>query len=145
VSYSVLYLALKTNRDVPVIKLEDDNTVKSVRDQLIALMDAGYDDGVVPVLHKVEDTNDYRLTGIIGASELEHALSKSLYLLEQDISLISVVIGIVADEADSPVHFNTEKGHAYGESSVSSLLETSSHVGVDPFDFSLYLNQVGLT
>lgn len=62
------------NGDLDVIRLDRDNTVKTVRDQLQGLVDAGFDDGGFPIVKK-DDSDALRLVGFIGASELEHALS----------------------------------------------------------------------
>lgn len=134
-------LCAQADRDVPVIRLDYDNTVRSVRDQLVALVDSGYEDGVIPVLRKADDEDNVRLVGVIGASELEHALSECDSACTFR-SILTYTSGIVADEADSPIYFYAEKGHPFGESSTSSLFETSSHVGQDPFDLGVYLNQV---
>lgn len=62
----------QADRDVEVIKMEDNNTVKSLRDKLQVLMFAGREDSGFPILR--EDDAGPRLVGYIGASELEHAL-----------------------------------------------------------------------
>ena len=60
--------------------------------------------------------------------------------------VLKALAGIVADEADSAVHFQRERRFGFGEvssSSISSL--TTAEVGravVDPFDFSVYMDQV---
>jgi chloride channel 3/4/5 len=59
-----------------VIRLENSNTVKNLRDQLQLMLTSGNDDGGFPILRKVdEDEENYRMVGYIGANELEHALS----------------------------------------------------------------------
>jgi hypothetical protein len=51
--------------------------------------------------------------------------------------------GIVADEAREHVRFHTTYGHGdMASSSISSLVESVGHDGVDPFDFSVYMDQV---
>ncbi|KDQ57485.1 hypothetical protein JAAARDRAFT_130295 [Jaapia argillacea MUCL 33604] len=123
-----------TNRDVEVIYVDKQNTVRTLRDQLQELVFAGYEDGGFPILRKV-GTGDgvgegLRMIGYIGASELEHALS------------------IVADAASSPVQFHTAQTHFRGDLASSSvsfndLLEASQ--AMDPLDFSVYMDQAPLT
>lgn len=63
------------------------------------------------------------MIGYIGANELEHALS------------------IVADDAETQVRFHTIDVDEYHmTSSVSSLAESEDED--DPFDFSMYMDQV---
>ena len=53
--------------------------------------------------------------------------------------------GIVADDADKRVTFHTTTpyGHAHGmASSFSSAAGEPGSAGVDPFDFSYYMDQV---
>jgi chloride channel 3/4/5 len=69
---------LQTDRDVVVIRLDHENTVESLRDQLQALLCAGHDDAGLPILRNDEARGaGLRMVGYIGASELEHALSAS--------------------------------------------------------------------
>jgi len=117
-----------TVRDVEVIRLDRLNTVKSLRDQLQALVSMGNDDSGFPILRRDDnDQNEMRLVGYIGANELEHALS------------------IVADDADNEVYFHTTYAHNLAASSISSLLETAQGPVMDPFDFSVYMDQAPLT
>lgn len=123
--------SLQTDRDVDTIRLDEENTVQSLRDQLLRHV-AVEEDGGFPILR--QDENGLRMLGYIGAGELEHGLS------------------IVADEADSAVTFHTTSayGHdAYGFSSISSLAEEEAAGGVvrgsDPFDFSIYMDNAPLT
>jgi chloride channel 3/4/5 len=58
-----------------VIRLDRQNTVKSLRDQLQALVYTGNDDSGFAILKKAKDDEGMRLVGYIGANELEHALS----------------------------------------------------------------------
>ncbi|TFY72949.1 hypothetical protein EVG20_g64 [Dentipellis fragilis] len=117
------------DRDVEVIRVDHANTVKSIRDQLQQLVSTGYYDSGFPILR--EDEGGPRLVGYIGANELEHALS------------------IVADEADSHVHFHNTRAsglHRMTSSSVSSLIaEGSGNAEPDPFDFTVYMDQAPLT
>ncbi|EIN11917.1 hypothetical protein PUNSTDRAFT_61841 [Punctularia strigosozonata HHB-11173 SS5] len=120
------------NRDVEVIRVDRENTVKSLCDQLQQLLSSGTDDSGFPILRPDDrkDGGGMRMIGYIGASELEHALS------------------IVADEADSPVSFRVTQAHQHGDitsSSISSLAETSIYAAGDPFDFSVYMDQAPLT
>lgn len=57
------------------IRLDKENTVKSLRDQLQAVVSAGYGDGGLPILQR--EPGGSKLLGYIGVSELEHALSES--------------------------------------------------------------------
>ncbi|EPQ57244.1 clc channel [Gloeophyllum trabeum ATCC 11539] len=120
-----------TDRDVDIIRADRQNTVESLRDKLQGLVAAGYDDGGFPIVRKVDnETEGLRLIGYIGANELEHALS------------------IVADSADSPVHFRTGEAYRHGDlaaSSISFSSMTENHPAVDPFDFSVYMDQAPLT
>jgi len=65
------------DRDVDVIQVYRQNTVRSLRDQLQALLCSGNDDSGFPILRKGEDEDRSRMIGYIGANELEHALSRS--------------------------------------------------------------------
>ncbi|KAJ6593967.1 clc channel [Mycena capillaripes] len=117
-----------TVRDVEVIRLGQPNTVRSLIDQLQALLSTGNDDGGFPILRKDRDDHDnWRMVGYIGANELEHALS------------------IVADDPDDEVQFHAEFSHrGFASASFSSLLE-SGQPDMDPFDFSIYMDQAPLT
>lgn len=55
----------------------------SLRDKLLALNMSGNDDGGFPILRSDSGGDGSRMVGYIGASELEHALSK-LYPITQD-------------------------------------------------------------
>ncbi|KAF7965832.1 hypothetical protein HWV62_41252 [Athelia sp. TMB] len=115
-----------TNRDVAVIHADGENTVKSLRDQLQSLLLSGHDDGGFPIVSEHMDTGEKRLTGYIGANELEHALS------------------IVADEAEEEISFHTNYGRReMTSSSVSSFVD--GHSGINPFDFTVYMDQAPLT
>ena len=131
-SYQPTSLSFQTDREIDTIRLDEDNTVKSLRDQLLNLVSIE-EDGGFPIL-RPEDGGS-RMVGYIGANELEHALS------------------IVADEADALVTFHTTSayGHgAYATASIYSLPEdevvaNEGVVGHDPFDFSIYMDEAPLT
>ncbi|KAH9858448.1 chloride channel [Lenzites betulinus] len=117
-----------TDRDVDVIRVDRENTVKSLRDQLQFLVESGNSDSGFPILRPDEEGT--RMVGYIGANELEHALS------------------IVADDPDQPITFTAGSPHHGGPmaSSISSLAETGSNfIGADPYDFSYYMDQAPLT
>ncbi|KAF8893807.1 voltage-gated chloride channel [Infundibulicybe gibba] len=116
-----------TARDVEVIKLDQKNTVKSLRDQLLTLTSSGNDDGGFPILRRDSNDDDMRLVGYIGSNELEHALS------------------IVADAADDEVFFNPTYSHNIMASSSISSFEGAHCPTPDPFDFSAYMDQAPLT
>ncbi|KAJ7096255.1 clc channel [Mycena epipterygia] len=120
-----------TVRDAEVIRLDHPNTVRTLIDQLQALLSTGNDDGGFPILRKDGDDryDNLRMVGYIGANELEHALS------------------IVADDPDDEVQFHPEFTHhgGFASASFSSLLETGQGPEVDPLDFSIYMDQAPLT
>jgi chloride channel 3/4/5 len=62
---------------VDTIKLEERNTMESLRDKLLTLNMSGNDDGGFPILRTDANHDGTRMVGYIGASELEHALSKN--------------------------------------------------------------------
>ncbi|KAG6333678.1 hypothetical protein ID866_5408 [Astraeus odoratus] len=117
-----------TNRDAITIRLERLNTVKSLRDQLQSLLDAGHDDSGFPIL-RTNGVGGMRMVGYIGASELEHALA------------------IVADEPDEKVHFETTYSRTGRDmtASFSSWNDNSFQPGEDPLDFSVYMDEAPLT
>lgn len=57
-----------------MIRLDDSNTVKSLRDKLRDALSAGYADSGFPILRS--DTEGMRTAGYIGINELEHALGR---------------------------------------------------------------------
>lgn len=59
-----------------MIRVDEENTVQSLRDKLQALLNAGNDDSGFPILRSDRDDGS-RMVGYIGANELEHALSES--------------------------------------------------------------------
>ncbi|KAJ3762431.1 chloride channel [Lentinula raphanica] len=117
-------------RDVDVIRLDHDNTVKSLRDKLQDfLQHDGNQDAGLPILRVDEHEDDStRLVGVIGARELEHALY------------------MVADHPDEIVTFQTPYSHhPLASSSISSLLDDTNRSSFDMFDFSVYMDQAPLT
>lgn len=133
---------VQADRDADVIKVDQENTVKSLRDQLLGLVSGDEDKGF-PILR--QDDGGMRMVGYIGANELEHALSmvcNSCIYLKSDRDL-----GIVADEAESQVSFHPTSPYnhgTYGTSSISSLMDGDTAEG-DPFDFSIYMDKAPLT
>jgi len=116
-----------TDRDVDVIYIERNNTVRSLRDQLQMLFESGHDDGGFPILKPTRDGSGTRMVGYIGASELEHALS------------------IVADDADEPVQFHASSVYEHQmAASFSSSFFGDVQAEVDLFDFSVYMDQAPL-
>lgn len=65
---------VQTDKDADTIRLNQPNTVKSLRDQLQSLLNAGHDDSGFPILRANGDHGGMRMAGYIGANELEHAL-----------------------------------------------------------------------
>lgn len=59
-----------------MIRVKEENTVKSLRDKLQALIISGNHDSGFPIVR--EDDVGLRMVGYIGANELEHALSTYL-------------------------------------------------------------------
>ncbi|KIP06962.1 hypothetical protein PHLGIDRAFT_71807 [Phlebiopsis gigantea 11061_1 CR5-6] len=116
-----------TDRDAHVVRIEDRDTVKTLRDKLQALLDAGRHDGGFPIVRA--DDGGLRMVGYIGANELEHALS------------------IVADDADRRVTFHTTTPYSHEHAMASSFSSAAGEPGsaVDPFDFSYYMDQAPLT
>lgn len=128
-----------------MIRLDKKNTVKSLRDQLFTLTASGNDDSGFPILRT---DNGFRMVGYIGANELEHALSKYLFLFAYLMRpLMNCDTGIVADEAEDEVHFHTTYTHGILSTSMStsSLLEDEHHRSKDLYDFSAYMDQVSST
>ena len=122
-------MPFQTEHEVDTIRLDQENTVQSLRDQLLSLV-SGEEDAGFPILR--QDGGGLRMVGYIGANELEHALS------------------IVADEADAPVIFHTTSAYGHGaylSNSISSLIEEEANgvPGNDPFDFSIYMDKAPLT
>ncbi|KAL5524022.1 hypothetical protein ACEPAG_8195 [Sanghuangporus baumii] len=114
-----------TDRNVRVIHLDESNTVENLRDKLREALTAGYADSGFPILRP--DFQGMRVAGYIGCNELEHALA------------------IVADDADAICYFNTAAEIASrGAVSTGSSFTDSAPVDPDPFDFTIYTDQVPL-
>lgn len=62
-------------QEVPVIRVDAKNTVRSLTAQLLNLTASGADDGGFPILQQDVDHDGMRMVGYIGSNELDHALS----------------------------------------------------------------------
>ncbi|OAX39995.1 hypothetical protein K503DRAFT_809553 [Rhizopogon vinicolor AM-OR11-026] len=123
--WSNLSMKEVTDRHVDVIRVDENNTVESLRNRLQSLLNAGRDDSGFPILKPNRDGDGMRMIGYIGTSELEHALS------------------IVAENATEAVRI-----HTHGRdltASYSSWVDEVSRAGEDPFDFSVYMDEAPLT
>ncbi|KIM69743.1 hypothetical protein SCLCIDRAFT_19531 [Scleroderma citrinum Foug A] len=116
-----------TDKDADTIRLNQPNTVKSLRDQLQSLLNAGHDDSGFPILRANGDHGGMRMAGYIGANELEHALA------------------MVADEPDEEVRFEMSTMGRDMTASFSSWVENGPRPEEDPLDFSAYMDQAPLT
>lgn len=117
----------------------------SLRDKILTLNMSGNNDGGFPILRKDENDDGFRMVGYIGANELEHALSKWIQQTWKTVLLNFPVRGIMADwEGGQEVQFHTTHSHNLASSSVSSLpdVHARSSSPADPFDFSIYMDQV---
>ena len=68
-------MTCQMQRDVDVIRLDRQNTAKSLRAQVSALLTSGADDSGFPILRRDENDDGMRMVGYIGYNELDHALS----------------------------------------------------------------------
>ncbi|KAG2146391.1 chloride channel [Suillus bovinus] len=123
--WSNLSIKEVTDRDVDVIRIDQRNTVESLRDQLQSLLNGEHDDGGFPILRPSHNEGGMRMVGYIGASELEHALA------------------VVADGATEEVRFHTTTYEELG-TSYSSWVEELGQSKNDPVDFSVYMDQAPL-
>jgi len=115
-----------TSRDVPVIRLDQINTVKSLRRLLIQHSASSVDDGF-PILRRDVNDEGMRMVGYIGVNELEHALS------------------LVDDGVNEEIYFHTTYSHETS-SSISSLQEPGQILAaLNPYDFSPYMDQAPIT
>ncbi|KZO95441.1 hypothetical protein CALVIDRAFT_516238 [Calocera viscosa TUFC12733] len=121
--WGALMVADVTDRKVEVIRVDHENTVQSLRDQLVKAVNGGNGDSGFPILAPGDDGD--KMIGYIGANELEHALS------------------IVAERPDAPCHFHHTSAHDLMNSTLSSLYNTP--VPQDLYDFSIYMDQAPLT
>jgi chloride channel 3/4/5 len=129
------------SRDAEIIRLDQENTVKSLQDQLYALTASGNDDSGFPILRADNNEGGYRMLGYIGANELEHALSK-LHVLCSAPGSWTMVTGIAAaDEAGDEVHFHANHSHGIFTSSMSTL-SLEDNYAENPYDFSPYMDHV---
>ena len=67
----------QTDRSVNFIDVDEENTVRTLRDKLQSIS-VRHIDGGLPVLRR--NHGKLRMVGYIGLNELEHALSKAFYL-----------------------------------------------------------------
>ncbi|KAF9475768.1 clc channel [Pholiota conissans] len=115
------------SRDVEVIKLDQKNTVTSLRNQLLNQASSEADDNGFPILRMDVNDDGKRMVGYIGSNELEHAL------------------GLVVGDGDEEIRFHTAYSHQL-TSSISSLQESGQPTApLDPFDFTPYMDQAPLT
>ncbi|KAI0029975.1 chloride channel [Vararia minispora EC-137] len=117
-----------TDTDVDVIRLDRKNTVRTLRDQLLDLVNTGDNDAGFPVLRR--DGPGQRMVGYIGANELEHALS------------------IAADDADTAVQFSSgssARGRLFRAGRSSASIVSAGDEDEDPFDFGVYMDQAPVT
>ncbi len=139
-SYHLL-IYRQIQRDVPVIHVDQKNTVYSLKAQLLSLTSSGADDNGFPILQRGGDDNGTRLLGYIGSNELDHALST--YRLPNHSTLTRLFTGLVPPDVDEEVHFHTAFAHHWASSSVTSLQESVQPLPQsDPFDFTPYMDQV---
>jgi chloride channel 3/4/5 len=122
--------------DVDLIRLDRHNTVHTLRDQLLDLVNTGAADAGFPVVRRDAGAPGARMVGYIGANELEHALA------------------IVADDADADVGFTASTSTANRQrrarrnsfASLASAAEAEGDgTGEDPFDFGVYMDQAPVT
>ncbi|KAG1802616.1 chloride channel [Suillus plorans] len=124
--WSNLSIKEVTDRDVDVIRVDQHNTVESLRAQLQSLLNAERDDGGFPIVRQRCDEDGLRMVGYIGASELEHALA------------------VVAERATQEVRFHTTYSDEALATSYSTWVEEPGQNEDDLFDFSVYMDQAPL-
>lgn len=112
---------IQTDKNVHVIRLDETNTVRQLRDKLLA-SSAGYADSGFPILRP--ELGGMKLVGYIGVNELEHALA------------------VVADEPNESCMFRPVSTFAEPPSPLSTISTFSSKA--DPLNFSLYMDQAPL-
>jgi chloride channel 3/4/5 len=69
-----ILVVYQVQRDVPVIRVDEMNTVSSLRTRLLHLTSSGSDDSGFPILQNDIADNGLRMVGYIGSNELDHAL-----------------------------------------------------------------------
>ncbi len=118
---------------VEVIRADKELTVQSLLDQLYRT--AGLDIGF-PVL--MREGSILKIIGYIGHNELEHALS-TCFSLPWEVSLTTMKIGIVNEDPEAICYFQRTFSPPELPSSASFLNELT---GRDPYDFTIYMDQV---
>lgn len=123
--WGALQVSDVTDRKVETIIVDEENTVRALRDKLLVAVRDGNGDNGLPILQR-EDTG-CKLVGYIGTGELEHALT------------------ILADAPDEvcKFHATVPPRPDFGASSISSLYDTPGQL--DPFDLTIYMDQAPLT
>ncbi|CAE6511278.1 unnamed protein product [Rhizoctonia solani] len=113
------------DRKVETIVVDEENTVRALRDKLLVAVRDGNGDSGMPILQR--EGAGYRMVGYIGTSELEHALT------------------ILADTPDGVCKFQTTipPQPDFGSSSISSLYDAPGQL--DAFDLTIYMDQAPLT
>ena len=137
------------DRDVEVINVAHSNTVRTLRDQLARVDAAGYADTGFPII-RTDENGGAQMLGFIGGNELEHALSASpstyspIYIAFTLVLIFSFsfCLGIVAEEADHPISFDSNNRRYRTRSSSFISTSTLMEPADDPFDFSLYMDKV---
>ncbi|KAG8733942.1 hypothetical protein FRC10_012058 [Ceratobasidium sp. 414] len=123
--WGALQVSDVTDRKVETITVDEENTVRSLRDKLLVAVREGNGDSGLPILQRLDA--GCKMVGYIGVSELEHALT------------------ILADDPDGVCHFHAAAPPPpdFGASSISSLYDTPGQH--DPFDLTIYMDQAPLT
>ncbi|KAG9095489.1 hypothetical protein FS749_010358 [Ceratobasidium sp. UAMH 11750] len=123
--WGALQVSDVTDRKVETIIVDEENTVRSLRDKLLVAVREGNGDSGLPILQR-EDAG-CKMVGYIGVSELEHALT------------------ILADDPGAVCHFHAAAPPPpdFGASSIASLYDTPGQH--DPFDLTIYMDQAPLT
>ncbi|EKM54646.1 uncharacterized protein PHACADRAFT_258637 [Phanerochaete carnosa HHB-10118-sp] len=119
-----------TDRDAAIIRVNQENNVKSLCGKLQTLVLSGRHDSGFPIVRK--DDSGSRMVGYIGVNELEHALS------------------IVADHPNRVIVFHSTTSYEHPGTMASSFSSTAGDTSpmlgsADPFDLSYYMDQAPLT
>jgi chloride channel 3/4/5 len=143
-----IFIPLQMDRDVEVINVAHSNTVRTLRDQLARVDAAGYANTGFPII-RTDEGGRAQMLGFIGGNELEHALSASpsthspIYTAFVLVLIfLSFYSGIVAEEADQPISFDSNNRRYRTRSSSFISTSTLMEPADDPFDFSLYMDKV---